>query len=131
MIGNVELTWQRDNGEGCTEEEDGVADIVEVQVLYGPRAEEDEHHHKDDTVGAVVEVMEGGRLDGHKAGGGQGGRQNHKESHSGRDAGVLEPEDVAPEQALQLLVLKPAGGNHEHACNKRKGHFARDCKPWP
>ena len=46
-------------------------------------------------------------LDGDKAGGGEGGGEDDEKGDRGGDAGVLQAEDVTPEQAFQLLVLEP------------------------
>ena len=105
MLGD--LTWEVHQTECCTEEDYCVADIVEVEVLYGPGAQHDEQDHEHQAVEAVVEVGQGGALHLDEADGGQGGRQHHEQRHGGGDGGVLHPEDVAPEEELQLAVLEP------------------------
>ena len=102
-----DLTWEVHHTECCTEENYRIADIVEVEVLYGPGAQHDEEDDEDQAVEAVVEVGQGGALHLHEADGGEGGRQHHEERHGGGDGSVLDPEDVAPEQELQLAVLEP------------------------
>ena len=102
-----DLTWEGHHTECCTEENYCVAHIVEVEVLYGPGAQHYEQDHEHQAVEAVVEVAQGGALHLDEADGGQGGRQHHEQRHGGGDGGVLDPEDVAPEQELQLAVLEP------------------------
>ena len=46
-------------------------------------------------------------LNGDEGGGGEGCGQHHEERDGGRDAGVLQPQDVPPEQAFKLGILKP------------------------
>ena len=48
--------WKGDYTEGRAEEDDGVADIVEIEVLNGLGAEDDEEDDKHTTVQTVVEV---------------------------------------------------------------------------
>ncbi len=56
------LTWECNSGECGAEEEDGVAHIVEIEILDSARAQHDEDHHKDAAVHAVVQVMQCGSL---------------------------------------------------------------------
>ena len=100
------LTWKSDDAKCCTKKQDGVANIVEVEVLQVPCAQEYEEDDKDQTMHAVVHVVHGGLLGRHKAEGGKGGGQNDKEGHERGDGSVLEAEDVPPEEALQLVVLE-------------------------
>ena len=104
-----EAEWGREghHTEGRAEEDDGVADVVEVEVLYRLGAENDEEDHEDAAVEAVVQVGQGRGLHLDEADGGQGRREDHEQRHSGGDGGVLDPEDVSPEQTLQLAVLEP------------------------
>ena len=103
----VDLTWEGHHTECCTEEDYCVADIVEVEVLNGPGAQHYEQDDEHQAVKAVVEVVQAGVLHLHEADGGQGGRQHHEQRHGGGDGGVLDPENVAAEQELQLAVLEP------------------------
>ncbi len=56
------LTWECNSGECGAEEEDGVAHIVEIEILDSARAQHDEDHHKDAAVHAVVQVVKCGSL---------------------------------------------------------------------
>ena len=67
-----------DDTEGGAEEDDGVADIVEIEVLDGLGAEDDEEDDKDAAVETVVQVGQGGRLHLDEADGGQCGRQDNE-----------------------------------------------------
>ena len=82
-------TWQRNNTERCAKGDDRVADVVEVEILDGASAEDDEEDDEDTAVEAMVEVGQGGRLHLHEAGGGQGGGQHHEQGHRAGDGGVL------------------------------------------
>ena len=85
-----------------------------------PGAEEDEENHEHETVHAVVHVGHSGLLHRHEGRGRQGGRQHDEQSHEGGDGGVLQLEDVPPEQALQLVVLEP-----ETVHQPRKRHLQK------
>ena len=106
-IHKAERGWERHNTEGCAKEDYGVADVVEVEIFYRLGAEDDEQNHEDSAVETVVQVGQGRGLDLDEADGGEGRREDHEQGHGGGDGGVLDPQDVSPEQALQLTVLKP------------------------
>ena len=106
-IHKAERGWERHNTEGCAEEDDGVADVVEVEVLYRLGAQNDKEDHKYSAVEAVIEVGQGRGLNLDEADGGQGRGEDHEQGHGGGDGCVLDPQDVSPEQGLQLTVLKP------------------------
>ena len=106
-VDQTEGDGEGDDTEGGAEEDDGVAYVVEIQVLDRLGAEDDEEDDKHAAVQAVVEVGQRGRLHLDEADGGQGGGQDNEQGDSRGDGGVLDPQDVAPEQELQLTVLKP------------------------
>ena len=106
-INEAKGDWKGNNAECSAEEDDGVADIVEIEILYGLGAQNDEQDHKDSTVKAVIQIAKGGCLDLDKADRGQGRSEDDEQGHGGGDGGVLDPEDVSPEQTLQLTVLEP------------------------
>ena len=106
-IDEAKWDWKGNNAECSAEEDDGVADIVEVEILYGLGTENDEQDHKDRAVKAVIQIAQCRSLDLDKADGGQGRGEDDEQSHSGGDGGVLDPENVSPEQTLQLTVLEP------------------------
>ena len=85
----------------------GVADIVEVEILYGLGTQKDDQDHKDRTVKTVVKIAKSGCFGLDKADRGQGRGEDDEQRHGGGDEGVLDPEAVSPEQALQLAVLEP------------------------
>ena len=109
------MTWvdqaegerERDHTESSTKEDDGVADIVEIEILDGLGAEEDEEYDEDAAVETMIEVGESWSLHLDEADGGEGCCQHHEERHCRGDGGVLHSEDVPPEQVLQLTVLEP------------------------
>ena len=105
-INQAERGWERHNAEGRAEEDDGVADVVEVEVLDRLGAENDEQDDKDSAVETVVKVGQGRSLDLDEADGGQGRCQHHEKGHGRCDGGVLDPQDVSAEQTLQLAVLE-------------------------
>ena len=105
-IHQAEWGWECHNAEGRAEEDDGVADVVEVEVLDRLGAENDEQDDKDSAVETVVKVGEGRGLDLDEADGGQGRREDDEQSHGRGDGGVLDPQDVSAEQTLQLAVLE-------------------------
>ena len=106
-IHQAEGGWEGNHTEGRAKEDDGVADVVEVEVLYRLGAQNNEEDHKYSAVEAVIEVGQGRGLNLDEADGGQGRREDHEQGHGGGDGGVLHPEDVSPEQALQLAILEP------------------------
>lgn len=69
---------QSNNAECCAKHDDGVADIIEVEILNGACAEDNEENNEDSAVKAVVKVGEGGGLHLDEASGGHGSSQNHK-----------------------------------------------------
>ena len=105
-INQAERGWERHNAEGRAEEDDGVADVVEVEVLDRLGAENDEQDDKDSAVETVVKVGQGRSLDLDEADGGQGRCQHHEQGHGRGYGGVLDPEDVSAEQTFQLAVLE-------------------------
>ena len=106
-IHQAEGGWEGHHTEGRAKEDDGVADVVEVEVLYRLGAQNDKEDHKYSAVEAVIEVGQSRGLNLDEADGGQGRREDHEQGHGGGDGCVLHPEDVSPEQALQLAILKP------------------------
>ena len=106
-IHQAEGGWEWHHTEGRAKEDDGVADVVEVEVLYRLGAQNDKEDHKYSAVEAVIEVGQGRGLNLDEADGGQGRREDHEQGHGGGDRGMLHPEDVSPEQALQLAILEP------------------------
>ena len=55
-INEAKGDWKGNNAECSAEEDDGVADVVEIEILYGFGTQNDEQDHKDSTVKAVIQI---------------------------------------------------------------------------
>lgn len=89
------------------EEQDGVAYPEEVGVLHQSCVEEGKQQREQETVEAVVDVLRSGRLRIRETQVGQDARQDDKQRHYTRNGRVLQLEDVALVQGLQLVIFKP------------------------
>jgi len=93
-------TWEADDAEGRAEEEDRVADVVEVEVLDAACAEDDEEDDEDGAMEAVVDVSQRWGLHLHEADSGEGSGEDDEECNSLADGSMLNPEDVSAKQPL-------------------------------